>query len=339
MDAAGIAMTVAGVVLLLLGFGDAMLTTTAIGEFRGPITRGLSVSLWRGVRAVTSRSDSALLRATGSLVVLSVVSAWVLSIWLGWSLVFAGTPGAVVHADSGEQASFASVIYFTAASVATTGLGDFVPSSDGWRLLTGLVSVSGIAVITLAVTYLVPIIQAAVNRLHLAQRLNSMGSTPYDILDRHFDGEGFGVFEERIPALVDELTQLRAEHLAYPVLHFLHGSRAENAFAPRVAALDEALTILEHGVDEKAHPSHRVVQPLREAIDALLHTVVQQAFTRPTMEVPPVPDLAPVQEAGIPTRDDGEFAERVASEDDRRRELLSYVRDDSWNWHDVYREA
>lgn len=339
MDPAGTAMTVAGVGLLALGFGDAMLTTTAIGEFRGPLTRGLSVSLWRGVRALTSRSDSALLRATGSAVVLSVVSAWVLAIWLGWALVFSGTPGAVIHADSGEPASFASTIYFTATSVATTGTGDFVPASDGWRLLTGLTSVSGIAVITLAVTYLVPIIQAAVNRLHLAQRLNNMGSTPYDILTRHYDGEGFDAFEQRIPALVDELTQLRAEHLAYPVLHFMHGSRPERAFAPRVAALDEALSILQHGVDEKVHPSSRVVRPLREAIDALLHTVVSQAFARPSREVPPAPSLGPVREAGIPTREEASFAEGINEEEDRRRELLSYVRDDSWAWSDVYRDA
>jgi hypothetical protein len=54
---------------------------------------------------VTSRSDSALLRSAGSLVVLSVVSAWVLAFWLGWSVVFAGAPGAVVHAESGEPAT------------------------------------------------------------------------------------------------------------------------------------------------------------------------------------------------------------------------------------------
>lgn len=339
-DPAGFAITVLGVALLLVGFLDAIITTTAIAELPGPLTRVLSVSLWRGVRAVTYRSDSRLLRATGSMVVLSVVSSWVLAIWAGWSLVFAGTPGAVIHADTGEAASFASTIYFTAASVATTGLGDFIPASDGWRLLTGLASISGIGLITLGVTYLVPIIQAGVNRLHVAQRLNSLGSTPYDILIRHYDGEGFGPLEDHAADFVNELTQLRSEHLAYPVLHFLHGARPESAVAPRLAALAEALHILEHGIAPEARPTDRSLRPLREAVEALLHTVMSQAFTRPAAEVPEPPALSPLREAGVPTRAEEDFRRDLETEaSERRRELLTYVRDDSWQWRDVYSRA
>ena len=339
VEPVGVLLTVLGVVLVGVGFADAIITTTAIAEFPGPLTRVLSVSLWRGFKMLSSRSDSALLRAAGSLVILSVISAWVATIWLGWALIFAGSPGAVVHGETGQAASFASVIYFTATSVATTGVGDFVPATDGWRLLTGLVSVSGIALITLGVTYLVPIIQAGVNRQHLAHRLNTLGSSPHDILMRGFDGSSFDRLVGRFPGLTDELTQLRAEHLAYPVLQFLHGARLESALAPRVAALDEALTLLEHGVGSNVNYPAGELLPLREAIDALLETMAAEAVANPTAEAPYVPSLEPLRKAGIPTVADAALDEALLDASDRRNLLLAYVRDDGWLWEDVYRDV
>lgn len=336
-DPAGAAMLVGGILLLSVGAVDAIITTTAVAEMPGPLTRILSHSLWRGFHIVTSRSDSTLLRSAGSLVALSLVSAWVLSIWLGWALIFASANGAVVDGDTGQVASFASTVYFTASSMATTGVGDFVPASDGWRLVTGLVSLSGIALITLGVTYLVPVIQAGVDRLRHAQRLNDLGPTPFDVLRRHWDGEGFTQLMARMPELTDHLTELRAQHLAFPVLHFLHGPRSDNAFAPRLAALDEALTLLEHGVAPEHRPPSQPSADLSLAIGQLLRTVVNQAFAKPRDEIPPAPQLEELHEQGIPTVSQEEFEEAVADIAPRRCRLLSYVRDDSWDWSEVYK--
>jgi hypothetical protein len=220
--------------------------------------------------------------------------------------------------------------------VATTGLGDFEPATDGWRILTGIASLSGLALITLAVTYLVPVIQAGVDRLHFAYRLHGLGGTPYGILRRMWDGEGFEALVERVPALVDDVARLHTRHLAFPVLHFMHAGRPEGAMAPRLAALDEALTLLQHGVAAERRPPPMRLAPLREAIGQLLDTVVTQAFAVPRAEVPPVPELDRLRACGIPTVSEEDFATALRPLAARRRKLLSYVHDDSWSWDVVY---
>lgn len=330
-----VALLAAGIVLLLLAFSDALITTLAIPERGGPLTRLLSTTVWRAFRRITSRSQSRLLRAAGPLVTFTVVAAWVLCTWFGWALVFSATPGAVVHADSGEAASFASAFYFSATTIITTGVGDFVPSTDLWRVVAGLVSVSGLGLVTLGITYLIPVTTVAVDRMAFAQRLSTLGATPDDILARHWDGSSFELLVSRIEPLAEGLVRLRSENLAYPVLHFFHGADPERALAPRVAALDEALTVMEHGVEPDARLPRRVILPLREAVDALLHTVVSQTFARPHSDVPPPPSLERVAAHGIPTRSQEEFEASLWDIKDRRARLLSYVRDDSWSWREV----
>lgn len=301
MDAASLtsaAMVAAGVGLLTVAFLDGVITTLAIPEVGGPLTRLLSSTLWRGVRHITSRSQSALLRAAGPVVTMTVVAAWVLCAWLGWTLVFAAVPGAVVEAGTGAPASFASTFYFAATTIVTTGIGDFQPSADVWRVLAGMASVSGLALVTLGITYLIPVTTAAVDRMTFAQRLRTLGDSPTGLVLQHWDGRGFGPLVARSETFVDGLVRLRTENLAYPVLHFFHGGDPDRALALRVAVLDEALTIICHGVAEDARPPARELLPLRQAVDALLHTVVTQAFVRPRDEVPPAPSLDDLEAAG-----------------------------------------
>lgn len=328
-------LLVAGVLLVALAFVDAVITTLATPEMGGPLTRLLSTTVWRGVRLVTSRSQSTLLRSAGPAVTLTVLTAWVLCTWLGWTLVFAAVPGSVIDADTGAAASFLSKFYFSATTIITTGVGDFVPSGDTWRVVAGLVSISGLALVTLGITYLIPVTTAAVDRMTFAQRLSTLGATPREVLLRHWDGTGFAPLLPRLEAVTEELIRLRTENLAYPVLHFFHGADPDTALAPRVAAIDEAMTIIELGVAEHARPPDHTLLPLRETIDALLHTVVGQAFARPGQEVPPAPALDSLRAAGIPTVPQEDFAAALPALDDRRRRLLSYVNDDSWGWEEV----
>lgn len=329
-------IALAGVALLTAAFADATMTTTAVAEPAGPLTRFLAQTVWRGFRLLTSRSESRLLRASGSLVALTVVGSWVLSLWVGWTLIYSSVPGSVILDATNQPASFASKFYFSATTMVTTGLGDFVPASDPWRVLAGVTSVSGLALVTLALGYLIPVIQAGVDRMHTAQRLSQLGRSPQAILFRHWDGAGFDLLLHRLPAAADGVIRLRTEVLAFPVLHFFHGADPERAIAPRVAALDEALSMLTYGVSPEHRPNERALTPAREAVDSLLETVVNQAFARPQSDAPPAPSLAELRESGIPTVSDEEFAARMGQLRDRRRKLLSYVRDDSWNWSEVY---
>lgn len=332
---ATIALLVAGIGLLLLAFSDAVITTLAVTEWPGPLTRLLSLTVWRGIRQLTTSSRGLLIRAAGPVVTLTVLTAWIAAAWAGWTLVYAARPEAVVHAQSGEAASFAAKLYFTASTIVTTGPGDFVPSSDLWRVVSGAASISGLALVTLVITYLIPVTSAAVGRMALAQRLSTLGHTPEEILRRHWDGASLQQLGARLDELTAGIVQLRTENLAYPVLHFFHGADAERALAPRLAALDEAVTLVQCGLEAEAGLPAPVVQPWRDAMDTLLDTVVSRVFARPGDEVPPPPSLAGLRAHGFPARSDAQFAECLAGHELRRKRLLAYVRDDAWTWQEV----
>jgi hypothetical protein len=333
---ATIVLATLGTAVLLLVLVDALRTTLSIAEWPGPLTRLLNRTVWHGFRAITSRTDSPLLRSAGALLSALLVVVWLVLLWLGWTLVYAAVPESVVNAETGEAASFLAKAHFAASTLATAGHGDFVPIVDGWRVLAGLTTISGIALITLLIAYLVPVTSAAVDRVHFAELLHSLGSTAEEIAVDHWDGEGFSPFHARTTILIDGITRLQAEHLAYPVLHAFHRSDPSRALAPRVAALDEALTLMAEGVAPPHRLPEREVEPVRNAIDRLLETVVTDLFARLRDEVPPSPELDGLRDAGIPTVDDDAFQRRVAALADRRRKLLSYVLDDRWAWDDVH---
>jgi hypothetical protein len=328
-------LALTGVALISLVFVDAVITTLAVAERPGPLTRVLARTLWRGLRHVTSRSGSAILRSAGPAVTLSVVAAWLAAVWLGWSLLFAAVPGAIEHVDTEEAASFATVVYFTANTIVTTGSGDFVPATDPWRLAGGFASVSGLALVTLAITYLIPVSTAAVFRARAAQELSLLGGTPEGILARHWDGETLAELARATPPFVATIVRLRAEHNAFPVLHFFHSGDPERALAPRLAALDEALTIALEGVVPAQRPRERELQPLRDAIADLLDSVVDQDFALPRDDVPPSPPLDAVRALGIDTVVTEDFEVGLEELADRRRRLLSFVRDDTWAWDEI----
>jgi hypothetical protein len=108
----------------------------------------------------------------------------------------------------------------------------------------------------------------------------------------------------RLPQLEEAVTRLQAESLAFPVLHFFHGADSRRSLAPRIAALRDTV----------------VGQPCATAVD----------------EVPATPRLADHVRPEVPTVPQDRFDAAVDRLADRRCQLLSYVRDDSWSWTHVY---
>jgi hypothetical protein len=121
---ATIVLATLGTAVLLLVLADALRTTLSIAEWPGPLTRLLNRTVWHGSRAITSRTDSPLLRSAGALLSALLVVVWLVLLWLGWTLVYAAVPESVVNAETGEAASFLAKAHFAASTLATAGHGD-----------------------------------------------------------------------------------------------------------------------------------------------------------------------------------------------------------------------
>lgn len=330
----GTALIAAGVALIVAAFADAALTTVTAGNGGGPMTSRLSRSTWRVLRRLSGTRTSGLLPYAGSIVLLLTVGAWVLLLWAGWSLVFLGADSAIVQASTGAPASTATTIYYAGFVVSTLGVGDVVAVTGAWQVTTALASLVGLSLVTLSITYLLSVVSAAVARRRLAQSVSILGTSGPGIVLTHWVGGGLS---SHLPSRVQTLTSLllttTQQHLAYPVLHYFHAADPA-ASAPRaVAALDDALVLLESGVDPSVAPAGDLLLPLRRAIESYTAIVHQTGDgSSGPAPVPPLPSLDPLARAGVPVVDETTYRARAAGHGARRAALHRIVRSDARSW-------
>ncbi|HEX6900269.1 MAG TPA: potassium channel family protein [Thermoanaerobaculia bacterium] len=330
LEGARIVLGIFGVVLILGVVFDVLWTTLRMAG-AGPLTSWVTNLLWHLALRVTPSHRA--LSSAGFLIVLLTVFLWIGLVWLGWILVLGIDPGSVVNSQSGQPADFWARTYFAGFTLITLGNGDFVPNGAVWQVLTPVAAANGFFLVTLVITYLLPLMSAALQRRQLAVHINTLGKTPQEFLLRAWDGQSFGRLTEHLLGLTFPIMGLGEGHLAYPVLHCFHSSERETAMAPNIAVLDEVLTLLE-SVALEQRPNRVAIYPLRGAIDRLLSTLAD-AHLEPERNPPPLPDLKTLRAAGIPTIDDETFRFSLEVATDRRRLLFGLVEKEGWHWDDV----
>lgn len=325
-----VGLLVLGVVLLALVVVDLLWTTLWVEGGAGPLTTRLMAWTWRLLRGISSR-DSRRLTLAGPLVLVVSLAAWIVSLWAGWTLVFASAETALVDTVGARRVTLADAAYFTGYSLFTLGNGDLAPQSPPWQAATTLVSASGMLLITLSVTYLLSVLGAVTQKRSFASNVHGLGEGGADVLRASWDGEAFRGLDVPLNSLSEQLTTLTANHLAYPVLHYFYSEQPGQAPTVSVAVLDEALTLLRFGVPAEHRPDELRLRETRSSVESYLQTV-GSAYIEPADRTPPDPSLSVVREAGIPTVPDGEFADSVAALGDRRRTLLGLVQSDAREW-------
>ncbi len=323
-----------GIAILLVTIYDVLWTTLRLTS-GGPITSWVTDALWKLSIRVT-RSHKAL-ATLGFFIVLLTVILWVLLIWIGWTLVLETSPRAVLHAGTGQPAGLWGRIYFAGATIVTIGNNELQPGGPVWHLVSMIAAANGLSMFTLIVTYLLPIVNAELDRRRLAVYITALGRTPHEVLLRAWDGTGFGMLPDHLIALTLPMLEVGQSHLAYPVLHCVHSRTREAALAPSVAVLDEAITLFA-GVCPEQRPDKGAFYPLRQAVAEFLSTLAE-AHLEPKGEPPPPPSLDPLREAGITTVKDEEFRLALETLTDRRRLLLGLVEEEAWRWEDVTRSS
>ncbi len=330
-----ILLLIPGIALLAVCFYDALKTT--MGRGGGPLTQAVSRVTIRAVHTrIGKRVGGAVFSQLGLLVLLTVVALWTLLLWAGWTVVFLASDGAVVSATTGAPAGFWSRVYFVGYCLVTLGLGDYQPAGPAWQMATAWAATSGLFVLSLAISYVLPVLQAAVERRATAAWLWGLGETTEDVIRTMWSPDrDCSALDQHLIALAPSLTLLAQQHIAYPVLHQFHGDKRREALAPSLAALDEALSIIEHGFNGDC-VSPGALRPVRSAIAAVLDRLDDQSVESAD-EPPPPPPLASLRRDGYELVSDAEFA-RALEEDEcneRRCLMLGLVESEGWTWSDV----
>lgn len=323
-------MLALGVVLLGVATYDAITTTISVSTRSGPLTSAVNKVVSTLAHGGALDRTPRLLRAAGTFAVVAAVTAWILTLWAGWTLVFSADPGAVVSATTGTPVDAVGRWLFSAYTTYTLGYGNYLPTGN-WQIVASVALIVGFALFTLSVTYAIPVVSAVTARRSQAALLATTGTTTEEVVETLHDANGFGALDELLTTLTPTLLLTAQQHLAYPVLHNFLSVDRRSALAPGVAALDDAITLLDVAVEGSQRPNRAFTAMWRDAVDQLLD-LITKVGDGSGQEVPPLPSLDVLDRLGIAHVDEATYRSRMQAEDQRRQRLCTYVRSTRWDW-------
>jgi hypothetical protein len=317
---------------ILLGNAFDIFWTTLGTHGGGPIS-GPTLSLfWKfAVRLHKRNKKHRLLSFAGSGLLVILLLLWTGLTWLGWFTVFSADPHSLINSQTHQPASGVARLYFTGYSIATLGNGDYMPSSNLWQILTALTTLSGLATVSLEITFLLNVLAAVVAQRTLGAYISDLGAKPLKIMERAWLGEKFDSLSDHLIELTAMVQLYTEQHLAYPVLHFFHSENERTSSVLRLAGLEELIFLLCHAVAEEVRLPPLVILPLEDAMQGLADVVTQE-FIEPAKEIPTVIPLQALVDLGIPTVDERTYAAAVGAAAYRRRVFAGLVEDDGSDW-------
>ena len=303
---------VIGAVVVLAALSDLVTTAVAPSLHGGWLTRRVGVVLWSGARRLL-RGSRRMLQLTGLGLVLGLVGTWIVSLLLGWTLVLHGAADLRSTVDR-APADWSDTLYYAGYTLSTMGNGDFGPSSAVGQALTVIAAVTGLLALTMAITYLIPVMRAASDRRELATTIHAIGASPARIAEGLWPDRRTGQHDDIVFQLAQSVRRITQAHSSYPVLHFFTARDRDLAVAPNVAALDEALA---HVVGDEPQSARLPERALHEAISSLLDALMASFVRVDVHDTPPAPAV---------------HGDEPATRAERRRRLAAWCNDDGWTW-------
>lgn len=316
--------------MIVLCIIDFTWTTLWIDGGAGPITDRLSSFVWRTFRLIAG-SHSKSLSLAGPFVLSASLAMWIVMLWAGWTLVFAGMETSISPSHGNDPISWFDRIYFAGYLIFTLGNGDFSPTEGAWQVFAVVATGTGMLFITFGVTYLISILSAVTVKRSFASSIQGVGKTAEDFVENAWNGSDFHDIDLLLNTWSEQLGSLTAQHIAYPVLHYYHAANNESSMPTAVVTLDEALSIIKFGVPGDRQPNQLLLTEARSSVQNYLETL-NKSFYKPSKNVPPLPDFTYLSNAGIPFIPSENYKESYEVLRVRRSKLLGVIEADARPW-------
>ncbi|TWT14340.1 potassium channel family protein [Planomicrobium sp. CPCC 101079] len=319
-----------GILLLVTGILDFFWTALWVDGGAGPVTRRLANVLWRLLRKL-GRDRPQVLSLSGPLILSLTLFSWIFFLWIGWALIFLSDQGSLAGSQNNEYATWSDKLYYTGYLVFTLGNGDFKPTNGIWQAMTVLATGSGMLFITLAVTYLLSVLNAVTLKRSFANSVTGIGRHGGEIVENAWNKTDFHDIDLILKSYSDQISTLTAQHKAYPILHYYQTSNVTEAFSVALVVFDEALTILQYGIPECCKPNKLLVVEARSSIDSFLDTI-NPTYVSPSKNTPPALELETLSKSGLPVVSNEEFHLAVTGLKNRRQKLLGILEANARRW-------
>lgn len=324
-----------GILITGIAVYDIIFTTFA-PKGASYISSRVATYTWKCILFISRKLDSrSILSGAGILIICIILLAWITSIWLGSALIFMSDPEAVLDTNTKVVADVSDRVYYAGYVLSTLGNGDFSGGSSGWQIYTAVLSFFGIMLITIAISYMVPVISAVTDRRTLSIQVASLGHCPQSILLNHWDGKSFKSLEGNMMQLKEKVALHGQLHLSYPILQYFQNNEKLTALMPNLIALDEALTIVNYMVPEQHRPDKTILQPMRIIVSSFFSSLASTTTYKIIYEVPDI-KTDKLLSAGVPLKSPSE--EQLKKINEKRVLLNSILENSGWHWNEIYNE-
>ena len=248
----------AGLCLLTLILVDIFVTVLYARAGSGLIAPYVERLFWRLIRRisrVSRRRRERILSFGGPLLVVAVVAMWFVGLSLGAALVIHPALGSGVRASSGETPStLIAALFAGGSSVSIVGSGGFEPDTDTFRLFYFSTALTGTAVTSLVLTYLMQVYTALLRRNTVALDVDTWSGQTGDaveLLARLFpDGQtsaGYNVMVQWASAMAS----VKETHHFYPVLCYFRFTDVRYSMARTALITLDATALIRTALDAR----------------------------------------------------------------------------------------
>ncbi|TYP74377.1 potassium channel family protein [Aquimarina intermedia] len=235
-----------GIFIYIVVVSDMVMTTLTM-KGGGWLTSRLSHCVWNlALRSCGNEGRSNLLTHIGYLLLVLIVLVWIGLLNCSFSLVLIAQDDSVINASTKVPANIWEKIYYSGFVLSTLGIGDFVGSTVIWRIITNVYAFTGFVLITMSVTYFIPVLGAVKKQRKLGINISGLGPSPQKIILNGWNGENFDFLKFQLFSLSDDLVEHNQNHRAYPIIHFFHNSKSDNAIIIQIAVLNEVILLFEN---------------------------------------------------------------------------------------------
>ncbi|MBC5991691.1 ion channel [Pontibacter cellulosilyticus] len=321
----------AGISIVLITAYD-LIYTTFSPRGAGFISDFVTSVIWNTLRLFYKiTGNHKIMRGAGIIIVCATLLSWLLLLWGGHFMIVLADQDAVLDSTTNLPATSMQRLYYSGYILSTMGNGDYKGGSDGWRVYSAVISFAGLTLITIAISYMVPVISAVTERRALSIRIRSIGETSQRVILDNWNGNDCKRLEDQFNGLAESVALQAQMHLSYPVLQYFHHGQKATALLPSLAMLDEALTIMLLYLPENTRPDPQHLIPLRKAVTNFLQTLDIVSNRAAETEVPSL-DVDLLLARGLPLK---QLDPSLLSNLDYRRKMLrSMVEHDGWKWNE-----
>ncbi len=258
---ANVLLTLTGFIFLGLVFHDIYSTILRSSEYSGFLNRMLNRSLWRLALRLTKklgrRQRHRILSSLGPLLLPIFIALLIFMLITGFALIYMPRMNTDFRLGEPVFSSAASqAFYFSGVTFLTIGYGDILPISGFTRFFALVEGVSGIAFISLSITYLVTVYGALAKRRTVALMFYHQARQGADVSGLIISHFARGQFHNLTLSLreatrnVDELLEL---HLEYSVINFFHSKEVYRGLPRAIFIVLETVAILNSQLDENEY--------------------------------------------------------------------------------------